>query len=328
MEVITAEKGSAHITVAQDAMWHRGIANIESCVFDYFDAFEASIQSNNLIHVGSGIGMIQGRYFCIPKNSYDSVSIDNGSFDQKRIDLIVARWNDNNMSLVVIKGTPTTGSPSPPLPATGDLDTGAIIADMPLYEVYIDGINIESVTPVFDLIVGFGSGGTVLSVSRGGTGKSTWTTGGVLYASSNSTLSQVSNNTGAMYKTSVNGAPVFSTLPVKYGGTGQTQLWKGITFTKTNSSFGSFWGSIQLYGYLDMVYFNMGISVTSGVASGSATVGTVSTTYKPAVRTQLASSLSQGHAYIDTDGKLKLYSAISLDSGTTVYFTGWYYIGD
>ena len=118
------------------------------------------------------------------------------------------------------------------------------------------------------------------------------------------------------------------TLPVKRGGTGQTQLWTSITFTKSNSKFGSFWGSVQYYRYLDMVYFNMGISVTSGVASGSATVGTVSTTYKPAVRTQLASSLSQGHAYIDTDGKLKLYSAISLDSGTTVYFTGWYYAGD
>lgn len=118
------------------------------------------------------------------------------------------------------------------------------------------------------------------------------------------------------------------TLPVKRGGTGQTQLWTSITFTKSNSKFGSFWGSVQYYRYLDMVYFNMGISVTSGVASGSATVGTVSTTYKPAVRTQLASSLSQGHAYIDTDGKLKLYSAMSLDSGTTVYFTGWYYAGD
>lgn len=118
------------------------------------------------------------------------------------------------------------------------------------------------------------------------------------------------------------------TLPVTRGGTGQTQLWTSITFTKSNSKFGSFWGSIQYYRYLDMVYFNMGISVTSGVASGSATVGTVSTTYKPAVRTQLASSLSQGHAYIDTDGKLKLYSAMSLDSGTTVYFTGWYYAGD
>ena len=118
------------------------------------------------------------------------------------------------------------------------------------------------------------------------------------------------------------------TLPVTRGGTGQTQLWTSITFRKSNSKFGSFWGSIQYYRYLDMVYFNMGISVTSGVASGSATVGTVSTTYKPAVRTQLASSLSQGHAYIDTDGKLKLYSAMSLDSGTTVYFTGWYYAGD
>ena len=118
------------------------------------------------------------------------------------------------------------------------------------------------------------------------------------------------------------------TLPVNRGGTGQTQLWTSITFRKSNSKFGSFWGSIQYYRYLDMVYFNMGISVTTGVAPGSATVGTVSTTYKPAVRTQLASSLSQGHAYIDTDGKLKLYSAMSLDSGTTVYFTGWYYAGD
>lgn len=167
-----------------------------------------------------------------------------------------------------------------------------------------------------------------LSVNRGGTGKTSWRSGRIIYASSSTALSQITNASGALYTTGSSATPRFGVLPVAQGGTGQTQLWTSITFRKSNSKFGSFWGSIQYYRYLDMVYFNMGISVTSGVASGSATVGTVSTTYKPAVRTQLASSLSQGHAYIDTDGKLKLYSAMSLDSGTTVYFTGWYYAGD
>lgn len=167
-----------------------------------------------------------------------------------------------------------------------------------------------------------------LSVNRGGTGKTSWTSRRIIYASSSTALSQITNASGALYTTGSSATPRFGVLPVAQGGTGQTQLWTSITFRKSNSKFGSFWGSIQYYRYLDMVYFNMGISVTSGVASGSATVGTVSTTYKPAVRTQLASSLSQGHAYIDTDGKLKLYSAMSLDSGTTVYFTGWYYAGD
>lgn len=59
-----------------------------------------------------------------------------------------------------------------------------------------------------------------LPIAQGGTGKTTWTSGGVLYASAANTLSQVTNAAGALYKTSSTGTPTFGTLPIEQGGTG------------------------------------------------------------------------------------------------------------
>lgn len=63
-----------------------------------------------------------------------------------------------------------------------------------------------------------------LGVARGGTGKSSFSQGQVLYASSTTMISGVPNNKGAMYKSNSQGSPLFGTLPVDCGGTGKTSL--------------------------------------------------------------------------------------------------------
>ena len=56
---ITSRHGSAHITPAQDSMWHRAIFGLDTCVIadDKTLNFEADIQSNNEVRVRSGIAL-------------------------------------------------------------------------------------------------------------------------------------------------------------------------------------------------------------------------------------------------------------------------------
>lgn len=157
---ITNAAKEPHITPLQDSMWHRGMAGIDSCVFNFFENFAAEVSSNNSVKIRSGIGMIQGRYFCVEPSTYDEVTIANGTQGEKRKDLIVCRWTvDEEQKVqsgdwVVIQGTPTTGTPAAPSYTDGDLDAGDLIADMPFYEVSLDGINVTGVTQKFTSLSG------------------------------------------------------------------------------------------------------------------------------------------------------------------------------
>lgn len=156
MELITARQGTAHITPMQDAMWHRGLTENESCIFNGFEEFAADIITNNEVRIRSGAGMLQGRFFVIPPNTYDTATIANGNQGESRIDLIVCRitvdesTNTQSAAITVIQGTPAAASPVAPTPTTGDLDSGDLIADYPLYEANIEGISLETLTPLFD----------------------------------------------------------------------------------------------------------------------------------------------------------------------------------
>lgn len=171
MIAITRVAGKPHITPRLDAMWHRGIAGTESGVFEFFESFKAEISSNNKIRIRSGIGMLQGRFFAVEPSTYDEVNIGNGTQGEKRIDLIVARWtvdDENNTQdgdWHVIQGTPTTGTPAVPAHTTGDLDAGDLIADMPMFQVELNGVNITAIKKVYKT--------WALPIAQGGTGKTT-----------------------------------------------------------------------------------------------------------------------------------------------------------
>ena len=94
----------------------------------------------------------------IKKNTYDPVTIANGSQGMKRIDLIVARYNKNEetkieeVMLKVIQGTPNASTAAVPTYKTGDIQSGDLVADMPLYKVTLDGLNVTSVDKMFTVI--------------------------------------------------------------------------------------------------------------------------------------------------------------------------------
>lgn len=159
---ITNVAGTPHVTPKQDAMFHRGMAGADNCVYNFLESFEPEVSSNQKIKARSGIGQLQGRLFCIEPSTYDEIQIANGTQGEKRIDLIVVRWtvneekNTQTADWVVIQGESTTGIPVAPAYTNGNLDAGDTVADMPMYEVSLDGINVTGVTKRFTVLSGLG----------------------------------------------------------------------------------------------------------------------------------------------------------------------------
>jgi hypothetical protein len=90
----------------------------------------------------------------IEAGAYDAVEISSGSQGMERIDLIVARYtkdaetNVEDMQIVAIEGTPASSNPAAPSYNEGDIQAGDSPVDMPLYQVNISGISIDSCTLV------------------------------------------------------------------------------------------------------------------------------------------------------------------------------------
>lgn len=160
MEIITGYTGKPHVTSEQDRDVNIGVVGEESYVLQTGMQLAAEVSSNNEIKIRDGVLMHQGCTASIKKNTYDSLIIINGSQGMKRIDLIVARYEKNqdngieSLDLKVIQGTPAESTPTVPEYTEGDIQAGDYVADMPMYQVIIDGLNITEVKKVFEVAPG------------------------------------------------------------------------------------------------------------------------------------------------------------------------------
>ena len=160
MEIITGYTEKPHVTSEQDRDVNIGVVGEGSYVLQTGMQLAAEVSSNNEIKIRDGVLMHQGCTASIKKNTYDSLIIINGSQGMKRIDLIVARYEKNqdngkeSLDLKVIQGTPAESTPTVPEYTEGDIQAGDYVADMPMYQVIIDGLNITEVKKVFEVAPG------------------------------------------------------------------------------------------------------------------------------------------------------------------------------
>ncbi|MBM6686808.1 hypothetical protein H9X90_02880 [Faecalicatena contorta] len=156
MDIITGYLGEPHVTAEQDRDVNIGVVGDGSYVMPTGQRLAAEVQTNNEVRIRDGVLIHQGCAASIKKNTYDTVTITNGSQGMKRIDLIVARYQRNvetgveSLGLVALQGTPVESDPAVPVHTEGDIQAGDAVADMPLYEVEKDGLNITRVTKVFE----------------------------------------------------------------------------------------------------------------------------------------------------------------------------------
>lgn len=152
----TGDTGRA-VSAESDGALFAGIFGNAKYVLENGSQFKAEVQSNNIVKISDGDAVMYGRHVRIPANDSALVTINNGHSGTNRIDLIVFRYTKDStgketVDLAVIKGEDSTGTAAAPATIDGDILTGAMQADFPLYRVELNGLNIVSVTAMFDVI--------------------------------------------------------------------------------------------------------------------------------------------------------------------------------
>lgn len=134
-EIVDGMTGQKHISSDDLAALNTATVGKADCVLHYGDDFKLTMASANSATLGTGVGMVGGRRFW--NQAPTSLTIQSGTQGQKRNDLVVARYEKTSAGIesitpVVIKGTPTTGTPADPEVTANDLK---------LWRVPLDGIN-------------------------------------------------------------------------------------------------------------------------------------------------------------------------------------------
>jgi len=157
IELVTGFTGKAHISSLDVAKFNAGAFGSGEYVFAGVkdDKLKATMASSNKVHISSGNAMMQGRHFWVDAAGVD-LTVQTVTQGQKRNDLVVARYAKNastgveSVSLVVIKGTPTTGTPADPSYTRGDILNGNALAnDMPLWRIPLNGITVGTPVQLF-----------------------------------------------------------------------------------------------------------------------------------------------------------------------------------
>lgn len=159
-ELITGTKGTPHITSTQDRAIYEKIIGKNSYILDDNELLEPELQSNQSLRIRSGMLYHHGSITEVKRNTYDEVTIANGSQGMKRIDLVVARYTKNpeteieEMNWVVIQGTPAASDPVAPAYIEGNMQEGDLTDDCPVFEVHLDGIQVTEVVKLLTVLSG------------------------------------------------------------------------------------------------------------------------------------------------------------------------------
>ena len=145
-ELITGHAGSAHISAADAGWYNVGIVGDDKYVLDTGTQFACNVQSANLVTIGIGDALFEGRHVRV--SATENVALDNGAQGVNRNDLICIKYeyasstSVESASIAVIKGTASSGTATDPDVPSGSILEGATTAYMPLWRIPISGITV------------------------------------------------------------------------------------------------------------------------------------------------------------------------------------------
>ena len=157
-ELVTGSYGTEHVSSADAGSMYASVFGPGRYAVHQGNDLAATLVNSNTVQISTGAGFIDGRYFRI--TAAETLTIDSGSQGDNRIDLIGFKYlydsgtQTESGSLAVVKGTPTSGTPSLPTYTDGDITTGATEAFFPLYSIEIDGITPSTPVKLFDFMPG------------------------------------------------------------------------------------------------------------------------------------------------------------------------------
>lgn len=158
MELILGTAGQPHVTSQQMREIFKMVVGSGSYILNSGEYIEPELQSNQALRIRSGILMHHGGIAEVKQNTYDEVTIGNGTQGMKRIDLVVARYTKDpeteheTMTWVVIQGTPAASDPVAPAYTEGDMQNGDLTDDCPVFEVHLDGIQVTEVVKLVEIL--------------------------------------------------------------------------------------------------------------------------------------------------------------------------------
>ena len=158
VHLITGYAGEEHIQSADQGSFNASFFGTGQYVMEAGNQMEASITSNNNVRILDGDILMMGRHIRIASNTYEDVNITTGTAGTNRNDLIVMEYSKDANSgvetaqLKVIMGVETEGTATDPAFVSGDILAGAILNQMPLYSVRIEGVVLADVVPLFETI--------------------------------------------------------------------------------------------------------------------------------------------------------------------------------
>lgn len=146
-----------HVESKHDALMHAAMLGRSGYILKTRNwTMKPTAKDANNITIPAWDLVVEGRqiYIAAPTD----VNIQSGSQGQKRRDLIVARYALNSgtgvetVTLEVIKGKPSAATPADPGIETGSIIGGAIVSDLPLCRVNLDGITITSIDTLVNVM--------------------------------------------------------------------------------------------------------------------------------------------------------------------------------
>ena len=159
MNIITGYRAEPHITAQQDRDVNIGIFGAGAKILKGVGSeMAATVISANEVEIADGALVAEGCTAEIQYGTTESLTIENGTQGEQRIDLIVARYTKNSgtgvedMQLAVVKGTPAASNPAAPTYNTGTIADGDSPVDFPIYRVNLSGISITSVDALVDTV--------------------------------------------------------------------------------------------------------------------------------------------------------------------------------
>lgn len=143
VQIITGYTGERHITPYMDAAVNRGIFGSEDCILSTGGQLAASMPTINSFVMQDGLMSIQGH---LAQSSGETLAVDTCATGSNRIDLVVARFTHNtitlidNVEIILVKGEETTSAyPTTPAINEGTIADGTAVADMVLYKITLSG---------------------------------------------------------------------------------------------------------------------------------------------------------------------------------------------
>ena len=151
----TPESAVPHITAADDAFIHRAPYRVKSGIIDALTCVKVD---DNTVQLSGGGVMNRGHILRIPDGETLSLTIESGTAGYKRYDCVAAEFvkggDDvaDSYQIKVVKGTPSTGTPTAPTLTHSSLLNKGDVNSIMLFLLYIDGTTLSDITQTLDTL--------------------------------------------------------------------------------------------------------------------------------------------------------------------------------